>query len=191
MRTKITKLNQVIVLMCLGVILVASEGAKAAARRENPKMRQTQRVSSVHDLAKLRVLENQFGMARKWADSLDRQSWRLLKYSTMSPLSRWSQNVDLFSMQKQYSNEMLAHLQAMSRIFRMRRETRGFAKLREFDFQNMIRKSDYLLALPMTRGSLEALLQDKSMGKKIQQTLALYNRERLNFDQKVFTIAGL
>lgn len=94
-------------------------------------------------------------------------------------------------MQKQYSNEMLAHLQAMSRIFRMRRETRGFAKLREFDFQNMIRKSDYLLALPMTRGSLEALLQDKSMGKKIQQTLALYNRERLNFDQKVFTIAGL
>lgn len=176
--------------MCLGTALIASDGAMAAARGSNPKVRQPQRVSSVQGLARDRVLENQFAMAWKWAEALDAQSFRLLESATMSPLSRWSQNVNLFAMQKQYSHDLLAHLQSMTRIFKLRRESRGFAKLREFDFQNMIRKSDYLLALSVTRGSLEALMEDQVTAVKIQQTLHLYNQERKRFDHKEFTIAG-
>lgn len=181
-------MKQTVALAAMGIILAAYGVASAAGGRGNPRLRQPEKVSHVQGFTNNWVLESNFVMARTGAEALDAQSMRLLDSTTMSRWERWRDNVDLYAGQKQYTQDMLAYLKAMTKLLKMHRESRGFVKLREFDFQNMIRKSDYLLALPVTRASLAALLEDQEIAEKIQTILGLYNQERQQFDQKVFTI---
>lgn len=180
-----------LMLSVLSLFLATPGVSFAKGKSMNLKLRQPIRGASVQRVVKQKLLSSRLEMARKGAESLDAQSMQLLDLSTMSPLQRWMSNRSLSQMQKQYSTEMLSHLQAMTVVFKSRREAGGFTKLNEFDFQNIVRKSDYLLALQVTQGSLQEFAQEKNSGPWVQKILESYNYERKFFDHKTLKIADL
>lgn len=168
---------------------MTSEASLAGVSKTRLKMKQPQRGATVQNLAKQWLVKGRFATAKRYAETLDSQSAHILKMSSLSRFERWRQNVDLESTQKQYTQNMMAYLDVMTELFRVRRQAGGFSKLREFDFQNMIRKGDYLLMIPMTKVSLEENLRDEKMAGLMKQTVLRYNQERQLFDRKIFTIA--
>lgn len=134
------------------------------------------------------LIQDKISAAKSWADRMDAQTFEILQASSVSPLQRWMQGSSLSYLEKQLSRDTVEHLRTMADVMRTRRELGGFKKLREFDFYNMLRKSDYLLSLEMTRKSLKDLSQDKAMAAKFRETLSLYNQERIMFDQSYLEI---
>lgn len=105
----------------------------------------------------------------------------------MGRVDRWLNKKDFDDMKMKYSKNMMAHLKAMTVVFTVHRQSREFQKLREFDFQNMIRKSDYLLSLYITKESFIAAVQN-GLREEVHKILDLYNSERKYYDKKMITI---
>ncbi|UXR63117.1 hypothetical protein EZJ49_08515 [Bdellovibrio bacteriovorus] len=121
------------------------------------------------------------------AESLDHQITRYLEVSSMGRLQRWQKGIDLDLVKVEYSQRVLGHLRSMTHLMKMRRSFGNkFSKLYEFDFQNLMRKSDYVLAVNTTRTALEyASAQNGELAIQAEKVLAEYNQERLNFDAKM------
>lgn len=154
------------------------------------RLRQTRSGVIVNTLSKRDIkLNYEMHSALSWAERIDQQVIPLMEVSSMGQIERWMKNKDLDSMKMEYSKNMISHLKAMTVVFKSRRQSRGFLKLREFDFQNMIRKSDYLLSLYLTKESFN-LATENGLGEEIEKVLNLYNHERVQYDQKMITIAG-
>lgn len=169
--------------------ILAAELTLVGVQQRSLAMRQPISGVSVYKMPKRQMLEMNMQSAKRWAERLDTQSLHLLAVSSMSGFDRWRRGVDIDSMKTQYSKDMIAHLKAMTSILKMRREKGGFAKLREFDFQNMIRKSDYLLSLSVTKSCLEHLSKEEGSTETVREVLASYNQERMQFDHKMIAIA--
>lgn len=169
--------------------ILAAELLLVGVQNHALTMRQPISGVSVYKMPKRQELEINMQAAKRWAERLDTQSLHILAVSSMSGFDRWRRGVDIESMKTQYSKDMIAHLKAMTSILKARREKGGFKKLREFDFQNMIRKSDYLLSLNVTKVSFEHLKKDDSESEIVHKVLAQYNQERMRFDHKMIVIA--
>ncbi len=121
------------------------------------------------------------------AEGLDQQIVRYLEVASMGRLERWQKGIDLDLVKVEYSQRVLGHLNSMTNLMKMRRSSGNkFKKLYEFDFQNLMRKSDYVLAVNTTRTALEyASAQDSEFAAQAEKVLAEYNQERLHFDAKM------
>ena len=121
------------------------------------------------------------------AEALDQQIVRYLEVASMGRLERWKKGIDLDLVKLEYSRRVLGHLSSVTNLMKMRRSSGNkFKKLYEFDFQNLMRKSDYVLAVNTTRTVLEhASAQDRELAAQVEKILAEYNQERLRFDAKM------
>lgn len=165
-------------------------GASGFASYQAKKMKTPRNGVIVHRLgAREAKLNSDMQLAKLWAERVDAQVTPWMEVSSLGRVNRWLQNKDFDAMKIEYSKSMMAHLKAMTVIFTAHRRSRGFKKLREFDFQNLIRKSDYLLALYVTKESFMAAEQE-GLGREVRRVMSLYNRERAQFDQKIIILAG-
>ncbi|WP_413568217.1 hypothetical protein ACLWBD_11145 [Bdellovibrio sp. HCB117] len=157
----------------VGLAIMASELALVGAKSTHPTVRQPTNGVAVQPLSKRRHdISLHMQTAKRWAEVLDTQSSEILKASSMGTLQRWRQNIDLTTMKTQYAEGTLAHLKSMTSLFKVRRQMGRFKDLKEFDFQNMVRKSDYLMALPTTKESLD------TEDPEIERVLVTYSQER-------------
>lgn len=193
MTTKMQLFLRASALGFVGLALLASELTLVGFKHRGLIARQPITVGTVQipvqTLGKPRALQMNIQAAKRWADRIDAQRAMLMEASAMSPWQRWRKNVNIEMIKKQYSEDMVSHLKAMTAILKARREGGGFQKLREFDFQNMVRKSDYLLSLNVTKAILEFANQNEDFAKLFKEVLTHYNKERLHFDHKIVTVA--
>ncbi len=163
-------------------LLTATSWAFVAQGKANLKVRQPLKVAAMAKNGIAGEIRQRLATAVASADRLDRQIPDYLRVSSLGVLQRWKRGVDLSTLERQYTQDLASHIIAMTDLLRSRREQRGFKKWQEFEFKNLLAKSDYILAVPMSRQSLIA--QRNSLDT--QRMLLEYNRERLYFDgQKI------
>ncbi|KHD87710.1 MAG: hypothetical protein OM95_12865 [Bdellovibrio sp. ArHS] len=160
----------------LGLALVVASVLLIGTDNDDPKVRQAQNVAPVLRVGTSHNLALHWKKAKSWADYLDSQTHRLLEASSMSFWERWRKDINLSRMRYMYSEATLAHIESMTHLFQVRKAAGGFKNLREFDFQNMVRKSDYLLSLHMTKECL-----GWSTRKDVPEVLKAYHLERSQF----------
>lgn len=182
--------NLILILISL---LVLSEGAFARSPRKgkhaNLKMSQTKKVSKSPKMAAIdpqtaRLLY----MADESSARLDGMTQELIKISSLSAWQRWVQNKDAAKLKNEFSSEMQRHLGIVSDIFRIRSAKGRLPQYQEFEFQNLLRKSDYLLSLDFSRDSLEYARKNKDFSASFSKTLVSYNEQRFNYDRKTIAM---
>lgn len=170
-------------------LVVFAVTASSFASPRGKRLRQTRSGVIVNTLSKRDIkLNSEMQSALLWAEHIDRLVMPLMEVTSMGRIERWLKKRDLDAMKMEYSKSMIFHLKAVTVVFKSRRQSQGFLKLREFDFQNMIRKSDYLLSLYLTKESFN-LATENGLGEEIEKVLKFYNQERVQYDQKMITIA--
>ncbi|MDG0816072.1 hypothetical protein [Bdellovibrio svalbardensis] len=179
-------------LLLVAAALFVVGTAEAQPRKANLKMRQTQKVSSVtrvgkpaHGAPVKPNVTNTLRSASVLAESLDNKAGRIIDAMSLSPIKKWLHNVDEGALKAQYAEELMVHMTRMTSLFSAHRKAGPFAKFNEFEFQNLLVKSDYLLSLAVSRQSLEFAHHQEIFAEKFNTTLAAYNAERVGFDQKM------
>lgn len=118
-------------------------------------MRQPQIGAHVHPVTKRFLFQKNIVEAKLSAERLDTQVRLLIEASSMTFVERWAKSIDLKKMELQYADDVARHVTAMTEVMKIRRENGGkLKKLHEFDFQNLLRQSDYLLSLQLTTTNL-------------------------------------
>lgn len=141
----------------LALVITLAGFCLFAVPDKNPTMRQPQIGAPVHPVTKRYLLRKNFAQAQQSAESLDRQVRKLIEASSMGTIQRWRSSVDLSKLESQYVQDIREHLEAMTVVMKLRRESKGLHKLQEFKFQNLLRQSDYLLALKLSSQRLHLL----------------------------------
>lgn len=168
----------------------------AKPQNKGLSMRQPRKVSVAQKVARQEKkdlqLRHRMQAARGSAERLEEQVPVYLNVLSMSAYKRWSQGVDLTVLRKDFASGMLVHLQAMSDLMKLRRDNGGkLPGFQDFAFKNLLNKSDYLLALDLTKDSLEL----SSVGGKdlevFNKILSNYNLERGLLDNKALRLASL
>lgn len=178
--------------LCLLILFVTIAAAGFGAFRshhENLNMRQTRKVSSVSFAGSNRQVQNYIRSASTLAESLDAKAGEILDAMEMSPLRKWVSGVDEDNLKAQYAEELMVHMKRMTVLFKIHRKSGVFRKLNEFEFQNLLVKSDYLLSLAVSRQSLQEARNKAVFSARFATTLAEYNTERVGFDQKMIRFA--
>lgn len=141
----------VLILLALGLVLFA-------ARSPRLEVRQPRSDTAVHPVTKQFLLKKNTALAKATAERLDGQAVRLIEASSATSLQRWWRGVDLRTLESRYRSDVTLHLQAMAEVMKLRRENGGrLAKLHEFDFQNLLRKSDYIVSSRLTQTKLNSI----------------------------------
>lgn len=154
------------------LVIFAAAFCLLGFREKNPKMEQPQVGAVVHPANKRFVFQKNILEAKQSAERLDQQARGLLEASSMNYLERWNKSIDLKAMETRYAKDVVRHVAAMAQIMKLRRENGGKLRgLHEFDFQNLLRKSDYLLSLKVTTRHLQkvspALLSFYKLERKV------------------------
>lgn len=171
-------------------VLMNFSAANARVKKPVLKMRQTQKVSAVTAVGSdIRAIQNCLKSANTLADSLDDRAGKIINTMSLSAFNRWWNHVDEDQMKAQYAEELMVHMSRMTFLFKEHRKHGPFSKLNEFEFQNLLVKSDYLLSLAISRESLEAARKNTAFAKTFETALAAYNTERVGFDQKMIRFA--
>lgn len=189
MMNKVTLSIRTLAFFFLALTVLAGEVSLASIQQRHLRMRQPTKGASVYRMADRQALELKLQRAKVSADHLDQQIGRYLEVSSMGTLQRWQKSIDLDTVKEEYSERVLTHLTAMTELMKLRRSAgRKFKKLYEFDFQNLIRKSDYVLAVNTARSSLEHASEDDEFAARAERALADYNEERLLYDAKMIAL---
>ena len=139
--------------VALSILLVGF--ALFAFKPKSPKVRQPQIGAHVHPVTKRFLFQKNIAEAKASAERLDHQVRVLIDASSMNVVERWAKSVDLKKLENQYAQDIASHVLAMTEVMKIRRENGGrLKKLHEFDFQNLLRQSDYLLSLQLTSTKL-------------------------------------
>lgn len=163
-------------------LLATGSWASVAPGKANLIMRQPLKVSASAKNGVVAQNRLHISAAIASAEKLDRRIPVFLEAASLGTLQRWRMGVNLNALEQDYNRDLMKHIAAMTDVLRSRREQRGFKKWQEFEFRNLLAKSDYILAVPMTRQSLSA----QKNFLNAQKMLLEYNRERLYFDgQKI------
>jgi hypothetical protein len=182
---KFTLKNLILILFSL---LVFAEGASARSHKKGPDVRQTKKVAKSPKMA----IDPQVGrllyMAEENAIKIDGYTQELLKISSLSAWQRWTQNKDVAKVKQAYSSEMQKHLNIIAEIFKIRSHKGRLLQYQEFEFQNLLRKSDYLLSLEFSRDSLEYARKNKDFSASFGKTLISYNEQRFHYDRKTIEL---
>lgn len=164
----------------MAVILSVASFSQASVRRENLSMRQPTKGAAAYNVARAKAqFSLTFTRAMVSAESLDKQIAPYLKASSMGILERWHKNIDLNAMRAQYSQKVLIHLNAMAELMKMRNsQGESFKKLHEFQFQNLLRKSDYVLAVSTTQECLQVSSENSDFAAQVEKAITAYKQAR-------------
>jgi len=173
----------------LMLILMSFQGAYAAPKSKFLKVRQPHKVSAVNKTW-LYEISHDLLVATSSAENLDSQVRVLVSASGMGWFQKWSKGLDEAKLQKQFAEDVSAHLQTMTVLFEKHARRGNFERLREFEFQNLVRRSDYILSLGIARNCLERGLFQKEFAGEFKKILGSYNQQRLRFDQKMISLAA-
>lgn len=133
----------------VGILVIGL--ALFAARSPRPEMRQPRSGTPVHEVTKQFLLKKNTKIAKFTAERMDKQALQLIEASSSTWLNRWWNNIDLKALEQTYTKDLSLHMQAMAEVMKARREAGGsLQKLDEFDFQNMLRHSDYVLSTKLS-----------------------------------------
>ena len=119
------------------------------------------------------------------AQKADEVRSKIARIDTMNRFERWTSGVNVVSLQEEYCVYMTDHVRAMAALFRKRSQHKSFKGLREFEYTNTVRKSDYLLTSIMTKKVLEALPTSSPFHEGFLKSLEEYNQARGLHDGKV------
>ncbi len=169
-------------------VLMAFQGTEARTKKMHLKPRQPIKVASAPKMAIDKKAFNLLQGASLKADILDKSVGRILEVSSMSSWSRWRQNINMGNIQKDYSLDMRSHLSKMAELMKLRRQQGKLPQFQEFEFANLLRKSDYLLSLSISKEAVESAQKDKDFESSMHQTVAAYNQERIQLDHKVIHV---
>ncbi|MBO9665917.1 MAG: hypothetical protein J7501_03820 [Bdellovibrio sp.] len=178
------------VVAALLTLIMGLQIAMAAPKKHTLKVRQPQKVATVHNSWQ-RELNYDLLAASASAENLDEQLEPLMNASGLNFIQKWKRGIDESELQNRFAKDVSSHLETMATILKMRSRVGSFNRLNEFEFQNLIRRSDYILALSVSRTCLEEGLRDEKFAKKFKNILAAYNQERVRFDQKMITLVSL
>ncbi|MGE5085690.1 MAG: hypothetical protein ACM3MG_05270 [Bacillota bacterium] len=173
----------------LMLIFMSFQGAYAAPKSKFLKVRQPHKVFDVNKTW-LYEISHDLLVATSSAENLDSQVLSLVSYSGMGWFQKWRKGIDEERIQKQFAEDLRAHLQTMTVLFEKHARRGPFDRLREFEFQNLVRRSDYILSLGIARNCLERGLVKKEFAGEFKKVLGSYNQERLRFDQKMISLAA-
>lgn len=175
-------------ILILFSLVVLAEGASARSPRKGRhaslKMGQTKKVAKSPKMAIDPQAARLLYMADESTARLDGHTQELIQISSLSAWQRWVQNKDAAKVKKEFSGEMQRHLSIISDIFKIRSAKGRLPQYQEFEFQNLLRKSDYLLSLDFSRDSLEYARKNKDFSTSFGKTLVSYNEQRFHYDRK-------
>ncbi|WP_413557699.1 hypothetical protein [Bdellovibrio sp. HCB209] len=182
----LSKLKVVVVVVL--TLIIGISAAEAAPKKAFIKTRQPQKVSAVSKSWHRLVIAD-LRAATLSAENLDSQLEPLMNAGGYSFLQKWKRGIDEASLQKQFSKDLKSHLQIMAVLFEKHAKVKKFESVNEFEFQNLVRRSDYILSLPVAKDSLQTSLAQKKFAEDFKNVLASYNKERMRFDSKTIQIA--
>ncbi len=119
----------------MGLALMASELTLMGVQHQRPTMRQPRNAATVSGVGKHSGVHITLLSAKRWADRLDAQAPSLRAALAMNPYQRWQKNIDLDSLCTKYSDDLSAHVEAVTALFKMRRQAGGFQKCANLIFK--------------------------------------------------------
>lgn len=181
---------------CLLAVGLALLAVQTQSQTQSLKMKQPIHATSVTSFGKGQSLDQSFLAHSKSSviqtlESLELQREALQKIENLGVLARWREGLDWTEMKKGHLYTLMSHMEAMTRLLQHRRESGGFKKLQEFEFQSLLRKSDYILAAPLSLRCYVELKGEKKIKWNWQRVVKAYNNERIRFDQRAISIASL
>ncbi|WP_413582008.1 hypothetical protein [Bdellovibrio sp. HCB288] len=169
-------------------LLMGLSAAEAANKKSLIKMGQPKKVSAVSKSWQREVIADLYA-ATASAENLDSQLEPLMNASGYSYFQKWKRGIDEAALQKQFAKGMKSHLQIMAVLFEKHGKSKKFDRLNEFEFQNLVRRSDYILSLPVSKQAIEASMSVKKFSADFRLTLDAYNKVRMRFDSKSIQLA--
>ena len=143
------------------LVVVVAVTALFGFKGHNPKARRPQIGVTVHPATKRFLFHKNIVEAKQSAERLDAQARGLIEAKAMGYWERWTKTIDLKKMEDRYARDVVKHVSAMTEVMKIRRENGGKLRaLHEFDFQNLLRKSDYLLSLKITSSQFKKVSPD-------------------------------
>lgn len=170
-------------------LVIALLGFVGLFLSHSPEVRQPMNVVGGQSLSPRLLVKKNMVNAKITAERLDEETGRIIGALGMNRVQRWFRGVHLERIQQQYDRDLLWHLTAMGELFKYRRQLGGLKKLQEFEFQNLVRRSDYVLSLNVAKQSLRSLGADRQRYKDFYMVLKNYNQERELFDARRIVIA--
>lgn len=161
----------------------------AKNRHQNLNMRQRKTVAVVKNNVTSSYVELKIQITEDKAEILDQTSKKLMQFVDLNPLQRWAIRKEEENLQNQFAMGLTEHIVQMTELFRMHRISKSFQRLEEFEFRNLLVKSDYLLGIYFSKQSLEIAGKNKIFAQKISTALTNYNSERIGIDQKILQIS--
>lgn len=183
MLSKLKLVTAVVLTLIMGL-----SAAAAASKKAVIKSRQPQKVSAVTERWHRLVIAD-LKAATLSAENLDSQLEALMNAEGYSFVQKWKRGIDQSALQTQFSKDLKSHLSIMAVLFEKHAKYKKFHQVSEFEFQNLVRRSDYLLSLPVAKNSLQEALGQKKFATDFKTVLAAYNKERMLFDSKTIQIA--
>lgn len=181
--------EKVVAVGLLTLMLMSFQGAVAAPKHKTLKMRQPHKVAAVNKAWQSEISHDLL-VATSSAENLDAQLATLVHAPGMGWVQKWQKGINQAQLQKQFAEDLSAHLQTMAVLFQKHTAKGPFDRLREFEFQNLVRRSDYILSLNISRNSLEVGMTEKNFAAEFKKVLGMYNQQRLHFDQKMISLAS-
>ncbi len=178
-----------VVLMLVMTLLLGLSSAQAANKKALIRMRQPQKVSPVSKSWQHEVISDLYG-ATASAENLDAQLEPLMNASGFSFWQKWKRNIDEVSLQRKFSKDLKSHLQVMAGLFEKHAQYGKFDRVSEFEFQNLVRRSDYILSLPVSNNAIQESMSVSKFAADFKMVLASYNKERQHFDSKSIRLAA-
>lgn len=176
-----------LILILFSLVMFAGGASARSHTKSHSKslsMRQTKKVAQSPKMAVNPQVARLLYMADENTEKLDAYSQDLLKIYSLSMWQRWSERKKISDVKQGFSSEMQKHLAILAELFKIRSHQGRLLQYQEFEFQNLLRKSDYLLSLDFSRDSLEFARRNKDFSASFGKTLISYNEQRFNYDRK-------
>lgn len=177
-----------VVVMVVLTLFMGLSAAQAANKKALIRMRQPQKVAPVSKSWQREVVSDLY-VATASAENLDSQLEPLMNAAGFSYWQKWKRNIDESSLQKTFSKDLKSHLQIMAMLFEKHTQYKKFDRVSEFEFQNLVRRSDYILSLPVSKNAIQETTGTAKFASDFKMVLAEYNKVRQQFDSKTIQLA--
>ncbi|WP_413575039.1 hypothetical protein ACLVWU_12325 [Bdellovibrio sp. HCB290] len=177
-----------VVVMVVLVLSMGLSAAEAAGKKSLIKMGQTKKVSTVSKSWQRYVI-NDIYAATASAENLDAQIEPLMNAEGFGVWQKWKRGINEAKLQQDFTKDLKQHLSIMAVIFKKHSQYKKFDRVTEFEFQNLVRRSDYILSLPVSRKAVESSIVKAGVAADFKNVLLAYNKERMQFDSKSIQLA--
>lgn len=126
------------------------------------------------------------GIAEERTQALEQQIKIYLNVHEMGFWDRWIKSVNIYEVRENYARHVLSHLKAMTDVLKLRRlNGNKFSSINEFQFNILLRQSEFVLNVSTTKDSFVRLPRKSLLTQRLDKAIYMYNQERLVFDAKM------